>query len=99
VLGKFPLPVEVIKMALPLVSRKLSELGLNPVQRFHKDGAVYLTDEQNYILDCHCGTIPEPEETAAEIRSIVGVVEHGLFLDMASLALIAGDGGVTELKP
>jgi len=99
VLGKFPLPVEVIKMALPLVQRKLTDLGLNPVQRFHKDGSVYLTDEQNYILDCHCGQIPNPEETAAEIRSIVGVVEHGLFLGMASLALIAGDGGVTELQP
>jgi ribose 5-phosphate isomerase A len=41
--------------------------------------------------------ITEPEETAAEIRGIVGVVEHGLFLGMASLALVAGDDGVTEL--
>ncbi len=96
-LGKFPLPVEVVKMALPLVERRLAELGLHPALRRHKDGSVYLTDEQNYILDCACGAIEEPEETAAEIRSIVGVVEHGLFLGMASLALVAGDTGVTEI--
>jgi ribose 5-phosphate isomerase A len=97
VLGRFPLPVEVIKMALPLVERKLSDLGLHPKLRHHADGSLYLTDENNYILDCACGTIPEPEETAAEIRGIVGVVEHGLFLGMASVALVAGEGGVTEL--
>jgi len=99
VLGKFPLPVEVIKMALPLVEKKLAGLGLYPVQRRHKDGSVYLTDENNYILDCGCGKIVDPAKTAAEIRGVVGVVEHGLFLGMASLALIAGDGGVTELRP
>ena len=97
VLGRFPLPVEVVKMALPLVERRLDELGLNPRLRHHADGSVYLTDEKNYILDCSCGAIPEPEETAAEIRGIVGVVEHGLFLGMASVALVAGDDGVTEL--
>jgi len=98
-LGKFPLPVEVVKMALPLVEKRLSDLGLNPKLRHHPDGSLYLTDEQNYILDCASGQIEEPEETAAEVRSIVGVVEHGLFLDMASLALVAGDEGVTELEP
>jgi len=99
VLGKFPLPVEVIKMALPLVTARLEELGLHPKQRFHADGSVYLTDEGNFIVDCACGAIEEPEVTAAEIRSIVGVVEHGLFLGMASVALVAGDAGVTELRP
>lgn len=97
-LGRFPLPVEVIKMALPLVLPKLEALGLNPTQR-RRGSAPYLTDEQNYILDCHCGTIENPEELAAEIRSIIGVVEHGLFLGMSSLALVAGDNGVTELRP
>jgi ribose 5-phosphate isomerase A len=98
VLGAFPLPVEVIKMALPLVEKKLVDLGLRPVQRRNKDGSVYLTDENNYILDCGCGEIADPAKTAAEIRNVVGVVEHGLFLGMANLALIAGDGGVTELR-
>jgi len=99
VLGKFPLPVEVIKMALPLVERGLNELGINPKQRYHADGSVYLTDENNYILDCACGQIPEPEELAAEVRSIVGVVEHGIFLGLASVVLVAGENGVEELYP
>lgn len=98
-LGRFPLPVEVIQLALPLVNRRLETLGLNPVLRHYPDGSLYLTDEHNVILDCHCGSIPDPARTAAEIRSVVGVVEHGLFLNMATLALIAGDEGVTELRP
>ena len=97
-LGRFPLPVEVVKMALPVVEPKLAALGLQPTLRRVKGGdAVYLTDEGNYILDCACGVIEEPEELAAEIRGIVGVVEHGLFLGMAAMALVAGDDGVTEL--
>lgn len=98
-LGRFPLPVEVIRMALPNVTRRLAALGLNPGLRNHADGSLYLTDEQNVILDCHCGTIPDPAKTAAEIRAIVGVVEHGLFLNMASLALIAGEDGIREVLP
>jgi ribose 5-phosphate isomerase A len=96
-LGAFPLPVEVIQMALPLVQKRLEDLGLSPKLRHHKDGSLYVTDEHNVLLDCACGEITEPEETAAEIRSIVGVVEHGLFLGMAGLALIAGEHGVTEM--
>src|ERR1017187_6258244 len=99
VLGKFPLPVEIIRMALPLVEPRLADLGLNPKLRQKKDGrGPYLTDEGNYILDCACGRIEEPEVTAAEIRGIVGVVEHGLFLGMATLALIAGEDGVAEYR-
>jgi ribose 5-phosphate isomerase A len=98
-LGRFPLPVEVIQMALPIVTRKLEALGLNPKLRHHPDGSLYITDENNLILDCACGSIPDPARTAADIRSIVGVVEHGLFLNMASLALIAGEDGVREVRP
>jgi ribose 5-phosphate isomerase A len=96
-LGRFPLPVEVVKMALPVVQPKLAALGLNPAQRRAKDGdGPYLTDEGNFILDCACGSIPDPERTAAEIRAIVGVVEHGLFLHYASMVLVAGPDGVME---
>jgi len=97
-LGKFPLPVEVIQLALPNVTRRLAALGLNPKLRLHADGSRYVTDEGNYILDCACGEIVDPEKTAAEIRAIVGVVEHGLFLNMASFALIASDQGVLRVE-
>ena len=98
-LGKFPLPVEVIQMALPLVQRKLQALHLNPTLRHHKDGSLYITDEGNVILDCALEPITDPAKTAAEIRAVIGVVEHGLFLNMASLALIANEAGVAEHRP
>jgi ribose 5-phosphate isomerase A len=99
-LGKFPLPVEVVRVALPLVRRQLNDLRLSPVLRTTRDGfAPWITDEGNVILDCHCGVIDKPEEVAAKIRSIVGVVEHGLFLGMATLALVASENGVRELRP
>lgn len=99
-LGRFPLPVEVIQLALPLVTRRLENLGLNPGLRKARNGeGPWITDEGNVLLDCHCGPIDQPEELAAEIRKIVGVVEHGLFLGMATLALVAGEQGVRELRP
>jgi ribose 5-phosphate isomerase A len=99
-LGRFPLPVEVVQMALPLVKRQMSALGLAPVLRIARDGSgPWITDGGNVILDCHCAVIENPTELAASIRSIVGVVEHGLFLKMATLALVAGEDGVRELRP
>ena len=98
-LGKFPLPVEVVRMALPLVERKLAALNLNPRLRRSRDGSEpYLTDECNYILNCSGGEMADPVGTAAALRRIVGVVEHGLFLGMAELALVAGEDGVRELR-
>lgn len=96
-LGAFPLPVEVIPMAAPLVARKLQDLGINPTVRRTNTGSDYITDEGNLIIDCKCGTIEDPHKLAASIRQIIGVVEHGLFLNMANLALIASDTEVKEL--
>jgi ribose 5-phosphate isomerase A len=98
-LGKFPLPVEVVKMAYVPVQRKLDALGLNPHLR-HEKGTdePLLTDENNYILDCHCGPIFDLEKVSSEIRNIVGVVEHGLFLNMTSMCLVADDDGVVQQK-
>jgi ribose 5-phosphate isomerase A len=98
-LGAFPLPVEVIPMAAPLVARKLQALGINPSVRHHNNGEFYITDEGNLLLDCKCGAIEDPHKLAASIRQIVGVVEHGLFLNMATLALIASNSEVSELIP
>jgi ribose 5-phosphate isomerase A len=97
-LGRFPLPVEVIQMALPVVTRKLDAFGLSPKLRHRPDGATFITDEGNFIVDCSCGEITDPAKTAGDIRGIPGVVEHGLFLKMASFALIASDQGVMEVS-
>lgn len=98
-LGRFPLPVEVIQMALPLVHRKLSALAIHPTQRISPTGAPFLTDEGNFILDCACGPILDPAALAAQIRAIIGVVEHGLFLNMATHALVSSETGVRDLTP
>jgi len=95
-LGRFPLPVEVIQMAEPLVSAELSELGFTPKVRTNKDGSPYITDEGNLILDCSGMLIDDPKAMAEKLDSIVGVVEHGLFLGMAKVVLVAGEGGVVE---
>jgi len=95
-LGRFPLPVEVITMAAPLVKDALHDLGFTPTLRVNRDGGPYLTDEGNLILDCSGRLIEDPDTIAAELDSIVGVVEHGLFLHMADLAIIAGEKQIIE---
>ena len=95
-LGRFPLPVEVIPMAAPLVSDALRALGFTPSVREAGGGKPYITDEGNLILDCSGLVIENPEAMAVQLDSIVGVVEHGLFLHMASLALIASEKQVIE---
>jgi len=95
-LGRFPLPVEVIQMAEPLVNDSLRELGFTPKVRTNKDGSQYITDEGNLILDCSGVLMDDPVAIAAKLDSIVGVVEHGLFLGMANMALIAEAGGIVE---
>jgi ribose 5-phosphate isomerase A len=96
-LGKFPLPVEVIPMAASLVHRALEQLHFKAALRMKKDGSSpYITDEGNLLFDCSGGPIEDPQQLAAKLDRIVGLVEHGLFLNMASLALIATDEGVFE---
>jgi ribose 5-phosphate isomerase A len=97
-LGKFPLPIEVIPMAAPLVAAKLSALGIRPSVRHHPEGTEYITDEGNLILDCACGQILDPQALAASVRAIVGVVEHGLFLNMADLAIVSSEREIQLLN-
>ncbi len=87
--SRVPLPVEVIPFATPLVLRRLSMLGGNAVLRCTPDGLPFVTDEDNYILDYHSGPILDPAELDRTLLSIPGVVEHGLFLGMAHMALVA----------
>jgi ribose 5-phosphate isomerase A len=97
-LGKFPLPVEVIRFAKTLVTKKIAELGAEVRLRTNSDGTAYLTDENNYILDCYFGQISNVDDLARELSTMPGVVEHGLFIGMASIVLVAGGGDVVELR-
>ncbi|HUB20096.1 MAG TPA: ribose-5-phosphate isomerase RpiA [Acidobacteriaceae bacterium] len=95
-LGKGPLPVEVIPMAAPLVRRSLLQLGFEVVERRNSDGSPYVTDEGNLLLDCSGIVIDDPEKLAATLDDTVGVVEHGLFLNFARLAIVATENGIVE---
>jgi ribose 5-phosphate isomerase A len=95
-LGRYPLPVEVIPMAAPLVTEAIRKIGFTPTIRRKSDGTRYITDEGNLILDCSGLLIDDPGEIGAKLDSIVGVVEHGLFLKMATSAIIAGEQGIVE---
>ncbi len=97
-LGRFPLPVEVIPFAAAPVEKQLVEIGAHPVLRTLKDGSPYVTDEGNHIFDCHYGVIEDPPAVAHAIKTMTGVVEHGLFLGLASVAIIAGPDGALVLE-
>jgi len=98
VLGKFPLPVEVIKFAQAVVSKKIEALGAKVGLRRGANGTPYLTDENNYILDCRFGQIPDADGLARQLSDMPGVVEHGLFINMASIVLIANGSEIVELR-
>ena len=98
VLGKFPLPVEVIKFAQPLVSKKIAAMGAKVTLRKKADGATFVTDEGNWILDCDFGQIPDPPALARKLSDTPGVVEHGLFINMASVVVMGKGNEVVEVR-
>jgi len=103
-LGKFPLPIEVVAFGHTITSLRICDaltecdLGIAPMLR-RKDGQPVRTDGGNLIYDAACGRIEEPAALAAALKSVTGVVDHGLFLDLADRALIGTDAGVIELEP
>jgi ribose 5-phosphate isomerase A len=92
-----PLPIEVIPFGLPLCTRRLAELGCTPTPRRTTDGTFFQTDEGNIILDCRFSSSADPAALNAAINAIPGVVEHGLFVGMASIAIVAGTRGVITM--
>jgi len=99
VLGKFPLPVEVIKFAQVLVEKKIRALGAEVELRTDANGKPFLTDENNHILDCRFGQIRDADTLARQLSDMPGVVEHGLFIGMTSVVLLAKGTEVLELRP
>src|SRR4029077_12336989 len=93
-LGKFPVPVEVIGFAEALLAKKIAELGASVAQRKDGAGKPYVTDEGHHILDCRFGQIPDPADLARKLSDMPGIVEHGLFVGMASVVLMANAGDV-----
>lgn len=92
VLGKFPLPVEVIPMASAYVSRQLIKLGGRPILR-----AGVTTDNGNVILDVHDLEITQPQQLEQHINSIVGVVTNGIFAQRAADIVLVGSADGTQI--
>jgi ribose 5-phosphate isomerase A len=102
-LGAHPLPIEVVAFGMTATERAIERaaggLGLSvAVKRRQKAGVPYVTESGNRILDASFGRIPDPEALAEKLANIPGVVEHGLFLGFADLALIASPEGVSEIE-
>lgn len=98
--ASFPLPVEVVPFSIGPVSRRLRELGFELAERHTTDGP-YRTDNGNAIVDCTLpGGIEDPAVMDVTLAMIPGVAEHGLFVDLASAAILGHpDGSVSEVGP
>ncbi|WP_425993906.1 ribose-5-phosphate isomerase RpiA [Caulobacter sp. DWR1-3-2b1] len=103
VLGKFPLPIEVVRFGHVHTGQRLADIAaefeLLPPRLRMADRGVVVTDGGNLIYDMASGRIEEPAGLAAALKTVTGVVDHGLFLDLADEALLGTDNGVVRLVP
>jgi ribose 5-phosphate isomerase A len=95
----FAVPVEVVQFGWQAAERKLQKLGARTTLRPGPDEKPFVTDGGNFIVDCSFSPLEAPAALDQQLNSVVGVVEHGLFLKMASRAIVAGPDGVTVLLP
>ena len=99
-LGRFPLPLEVVPFALPWVMDAVAALGGAPVVRANKlkSDELAQSDQGNLLVDCHFGAIADPQALALELKTIPGMVEHGLFLGLARAAVVVQGCEVQVLR-
>jgi len=103
-LGRFPLPIEVIPFGLKATQRAMArafaESGVSGqmVVRKGKDGHVFVTDGGHWIVDAHLGRITDAPRLAALLNAIPGVIEHGLFIGLASTVILAGSQGIRVVE-
>jgi len=102
-LGKFPLPIEVVRFGHVHTGQRLADIAAEfelPPPRLRKaDRGIVVTDGGNVIYDMAPGVIADPAILGQALKSVTGVVDHGLFLDLADLALVGTDTGVVRLTP
>ena len=103
-LGRYPLPVEVIPFGLAATRRAIagafaqSGVSGQMVLRKGRDGHVFVTDGGHWIIDAHLGRIADAPRLAGLLNPIPGVVEHGLFIGLASTAILAGAQGIRVVE-
>jgi ribose 5-phosphate isomerase A len=104
VLGRFPLPIEVVPFGLTATRRAVEAAAAAAgcpgpaVLRRTQTGHPFVTDGGHHLLDASLGRIPDPEALAARLAEIPGVVEHGLFIGLVAMAVIAGPGAVRMVE-
>ena len=98
-LGAYPLPVEIVPFGARSTLRRVEQACGASVTLRKRGSDLYTTDQGNYIADCAMGVIAAPETLAAALSAIPGVVEHGLFIGLATLALLGGTDRITTLTP
>jgi ribose 5-phosphate isomerase A len=96
---RHPLPVEVLPFGWRSQLRFLQSLGGRVLVRHNRDGTPYKSDQSNLILDCDFGPISMPLDLAAQLSARAGIVEHGLFLNLATEVIIGSRMGVRHLLP
>lgn len=103
-LGRYPLPVEVVPFGIAATRRAMAEafaqcrVSGQMVVRTGNDGHVFVTDSGHWIVDAHLGRIEDAPRLAACLGAIPGVVEHGLFTNLASVAVLAGGQGIRVVE-
>lgn len=95
----WPVPVEVLPFGWRSQALFLEGLGARITRREEREGVPYRTDQGNFILDCAFGPLAHPEELAERLEARAGIVEHGLFIGLASELVVAGPGGVEHRRP
>lgn len=96
-LGKFPLPVEVVPFGYEVVQKQIADLECEPVLRI-QDERPFITDNQNYILDCRFTEIMDPQKLHDQLKFLVGVVETGLFINMTDIVVVGKTAGAEILN-
>lgn len=96
VLGKFPLPVEIVPFGANLTRRRIEAMGCRAALRFSDDGEPLVTDNGNHILDCRFDSISDPANLHSKLKAEVGVVETGLFVGIASMAIFSDGKTIWE---
>lgn len=99
VLGtRSPLPVEVLRMGHRRLHTALADLGCAPALRLGAEDEPFISDNGNHIYDCRFPSIPRPHELEMTVNNVVGVVENGLFLDMATSVVVASASGISVME-
>jgi ribose 5-phosphate isomerase A len=94
----WPVPVEVLPFGWRSQARYLASLGAEPVLRRTTQGAEFRTDQDNLILDCRFGPIANPVALASKLEARAGIVDHGLFVNLAHDVIVAGPEGIKHLR-